>query len=51
MNKAMMADAIATCTGAALGTSTVTTFVESSAGVAAGDVYKRQLHISCRFIL
>lgn len=36
MNKAMMADAIATCTGAALGTSTVTTFVESSAGVAAG---------------
>ncbi len=36
MNKAMLADAIATCTGAALGTSTVTTFVESSAGVAAG---------------
>lgn len=36
MNKAMMADAIATCTGAVLGTSTVTTFVESSAGVAAG---------------
>ena len=27
---------LATCTGAALGTSTVTTFVESSAGVAAG---------------
>ena len=36
MNKAMMADAIATCTGSVLGTSTVTTFVESSAGVAAG---------------
>ena len=36
MNKAMLADAIATCTGAVLGTSTVTTFVESSAGVAAG---------------
>ena len=36
MNKAMLADAIATCTGAALGTSTVTAFVESSAGVAAG---------------
>ncbi|MBQ9729022.1 MAG: NCS2 family permease [Clostridia bacterium] len=36
MNKAMMADAIATCTGAILGTSTVTTFVESSAGTAAG---------------
>lgn len=36
MNKAMMADAIATCTGAVCGTSTVTTFVESSAGAAAG---------------
>jgi len=36
MSKAMLADAIATCTGAMLGTSTVTTFVESSAGVAAG---------------
>lgn len=36
MNKAMLADAVATCTGAVLGTSTVTTFVESSSGVAAG---------------
>lgn len=36
MNRAMLADAVATCTGAVLGTSTVTTFVESSAGVAAG---------------
>ncbi len=36
MNQAMMADAIATCTGAVCGTSTVTTYVESSAGVAAG---------------
>ena len=36
MNKAMLADAIATCTGAVCGTSTVTTFVESSAGVGAG---------------
>lgn len=36
MNKAMLADAIATCTGAVCGTSTVTTYVESSAGVAAG---------------
>lgn len=35
-NEAMMADAIATCAGAALGTSTVTTFVESSAGVSEG---------------
>ena len=34
--KIMMSDAIATCTGAALGTSTVTTFVESGAGVSAG---------------
>lgn len=36
MNQAMLADAIATCTGAVCGTSTVTTFVEASAGVAAG---------------
>lgn len=36
MDKAMMADAIATTTGAICGTSTVTTFVESSAGVAEG---------------
>lgn len=36
MDRAMLADACATCTGAVLGTSTVTTFVESSAGVAAG---------------
>ena len=33
---ALMADAIATSVGAILGTSTTTTFVESSAGVAAG---------------
>ncbi len=32
----MVCDAVATCTGAMLGTSTVTTFVESGAGVAAG---------------
>ncbi|MCM1042755.1 MAG: NCS2 family permease [Corallococcus sp.] len=36
MNRAMLADAIATTTGAILGTSTVTTFVESSSGVAEG---------------
>ena len=36
LNKAMLADAIATTAGAVLGTSTVTTFVESSAGCAAG---------------
>ena len=32
----MLADAIATSTGAVMGTSTVTTFVESSAGISAG---------------
>ncbi len=36
LNKAMLADAVATTAGAILGTSTVTTFVESSAGCAAG---------------
>lgn len=36
MEKAMLCDSIATLTGAVLGTSTITTFVESSAGVAAG---------------
>ncbi len=34
--KIMIADSVATCTGAMLGTSTVTTFVESGAGVSAG---------------
>ena len=36
MDRAMLADALATCTGAICGTSTVTTYVESSSGVAAG---------------
>ena len=36
MDRAMLADACATCAGAVCGTSTVTTFVESSAGVAEG---------------
>ena len=35
-NRALTADAIATITGSLLGTSTTTTFVESSTGVAAG---------------
>ena len=35
-NKALLADAIATTTGAVIGTSTVTTYVESSAGIAEG---------------
>ena len=34
--KIMASDAVATCAGAMLGTSTVTTFVESGAGVSAG---------------
>lgn len=36
VKEALMADAIGTLTGACLGTSTVTTYVESSAGVAEG---------------
>ena len=36
INKAMLCDAVATTTGAICGTSTVTTFVESSSGIAAG---------------
>ena len=36
LNKAFMADAIATMTGACLGTSTTTTYVESASGVALG---------------
>ena len=36
LNKAFMADAIATMTGACLGASTTTTYVESAAGVAQG---------------
>ena len=36
MNKALLCDSVATMAGAVLGTSTVTTFVESSAGVSVG---------------
>ncbi|MFI3313602.1 MAG: NCS2 family permease, partial [Eubacteriales bacterium] len=36
VNRAMMSDAVATTAGAIMGTSTVTTFVECSAGVAEG---------------
>lgn len=36
INKAMLADSVATCFGACTGTSTVTTFIESSAGVEEG---------------
>lgn len=36
MKKAMMADAVATAVGACLGTSTVTTYIESAAGISEG---------------
>ncbi|NLC46428.1 MAG: NCS2 family permease [Firmicutes bacterium] len=36
IKNAMLVDAVGTCLGAALGTSTVTTYVESSAGIAEG---------------
>ncbi|MCL2096015.1 MAG: NCS2 family permease [Oscillospiraceae bacterium] len=36
MKKAMMADAVATTAGACLGTSTVTTYIESGAGISEG---------------
>ena len=35
-DRALIADAVATCTGACLGTSTVTTYVESASGIAEG---------------
>lgn len=35
-DRALIADAIATCSGALLGTSTVTTYVESSTGISEG---------------
>lgn len=35
-NEIMISDSVATCTGAIFGTSTVTTFVESGSGIAAG---------------
>jgi AGZA family xanthine/uracil permease-like MFS transporter len=35
-DKIMLSDSVATCVGAAMGTSTVTTFVESGSGIAAG---------------
>ena len=36
MGRAFMADALATCTGALFGTSTVTAYIESATGIAAG---------------
>lgn len=50
--KIMMSDAIATCTGAILGTSTVTTFVESGSGVSAGGrTGLTALSTACLFFL
>lgn len=52
MDKMMLADAIATCTGAIAGTSTVTTFVESASGVAAGGkTGMTSLTTACLFIV
>ena len=36
MNKALLSDSLATCVGACTGTSTVTTFIESAAGIEEG---------------
>lgn len=50
--KIMISDSIATCTGAMLGTSTVTTFVESGAGVSAGGrTGLTALTTACMFFL
>ncbi len=50
--KIMISDAVATCAGAMLGTSTVTTFVESGAGVSAGGrTGLTALTTACMFFL
>lgn len=51
-NKIMLADSVATCSGALLGTSTVTTFVESGAGISAGGkTGLTALVTACLFLL
>ncbi|MBR6789453.1 MAG: NCS2 family permease [Oscillospiraceae bacterium] len=56
MNEAMLSDSIATCVGAATGTSTVTTFIESAAGVEEGGrtgltaLTTAFLFLACMFI-
>lgn len=56
MNKAMLADSLATCVGACTGTSTVTTFIESAAGVEEGgrtgltSLTTAVLFLACMFI-
>lgn len=51
-NKIMISDSVATVTGACLGTSTVTTFVESGSGIAAGGkTGLTALTTACLFLL
>ncbi len=56
MNRAMLSDSVATCVGACTGTSTVTTFIESAAGIEAGgrtglsSVVTGLLFAACMFI-
>ncbi len=56
MSGAMLADSISTCTGALTGTSTITTFIESAAGVEEGgrtglaSVVTAILFLLCMFI-
>lgn len=56
VGKCLLTDAVGTCLGAATGTSTVTTFVESAAGVKAGgrtgltSVVTGFLFLACMFI-
>lgn len=56
MNKAMLSDSLATIVGACTGTSTVTTFIESASGVAAGartglaSVVTGVIFLACMFI-
>lgn len=56
MKQALLSDAIGTCSGALLGTSTVTTFVESASGVESGgrtglsSIVSGLLFIACIFI-
>lgn len=56
MNRAMLADSVATCVGACTGTSTVTTFIESAAGVEEGgrtgltSVVTGMCFLACMFL-
>ncbi len=56
MNKALLSDSVATCVGACTGTSTVTTFIESAAGIGEGgrtglsSVVTGILFLACIFL-